>query len=204
MEIDYRVIDITYELGFIYEQSFICALKKEFELTPSELRKSGRMSKITPLLQMFPERKLAEGTSFGPGIVMVPEFHLIGRKTVVPFSLSDAGPPQLAKSFWSVDREKIKDILESNVYHGLTRIHDMKDGYSFYMPLVKVKKNAYIPSGFEGDVLPACTCARFHYIGKHHYYDINADIAHGMYDAIVDFVNKEGKKIQNSESGIVF
>lgn len=204
METDYHVIDIAYELGFTYEQTFIRAFKQEFGITPSGLRKSGPILKITPPLHMFPQNRLSEGALFGPDIVMVPEIYLIGRKSVVPFSQSVVVPPQLAKSFWFNDRIKIKGILEPDVYYGLTHIRDIKDGYSFYMPSVKVKKNAKIPFDLKKDVFPSCSCARFHYIGRHHYYDINVDIARGMYDAIVEFVNKEDKRYRTLNQELYF
>lgn len=203
-ETDHRVIDIALALGFAYEQTFIRAFKQEFGITPGGLRRTGAVLKITPPLQMFPQNRLPEGALFGPDIVTVPGFRLIGRKSAVPFSQSVTVPPQLAKSFWFHDKSKIQGVLESDVYYGLTRIRDIKDGCSSYMPAVKVKRNAKVPDGLTEDVFPSCSCVRFHYIGRHHYYEINVDMARGMYDAIVEFVNKEGKKYRTLNQELYF
>lgn len=201
---DYRIIDIANEYGFAHEQAYIRAFKKEYHITPGELRRLGTVIKVLPPLQIFPENKLQNGAMFGPDIVMVPEFQVIGRRFEVPFDQSVVLPPQLAKSFWEEDSFRIKNIAETNVYYGITRIGDLKDGYSYYMPSVKVKDISHIPEGMMADCFPTCMCARFHYIGKHHYYDINADMARGMYDAICDFANKEGKKYETQYQKLYF
>lgn len=201
---DYHIIDIANEYGFSYEQAYIRAFKKEYHITPGELRRSGEIIRVLPPLQIFPENKLPAGAVFGPDIVMVPGFQLIGKRSVVPFSQSVELPPQLAKSFWQEDSIRIENIAEPNVYYGLTRIHEIRDGYSFYMPSVRVKDISYIPEGMTADSFPSCMCARFRYIGKHHYYDINADMARGMYDAICAFANKEGKKYETLQEKLYF
>ena len=201
---DYHVIDIANEFGFSYEQAYIRAFKREYHITPGELRRSGAVIKVFPPLQIFPENKLPNGALFGPDIVMVPGFQLIGRCSVVPFDQSVVLPPRLAKSFWQEDSVKIRNIAEPNVYYGLTRIREIRDGYSHYMPSVKVKDISYVPEGMTADSFPSCMCARFRYIGRHHYYDITADVARGMYDAICDFANKEGKKYKTLHEKLYF
>lgn len=190
---DYRIIDIAHEYSFAHEQAYIRAFKKEYQITPGELRRSGTIVKVLPPLQIFPENKLPNGAMFGPDIVMVPRFQVIGRCFDVPFDQSVALPPKLAKRFWEEDSLRIQNIAEANVYYGITRIDDLRDGYSHYMPSVKVTDISHIPEGMTADYFPSGMCARFHYIGKHHYYDINADMARGMYDAICSFANREGK-----------
>lgn len=201
---DYRIIDIANEYGFTHEQAYIRAFKKEYHITPGELRRTGMVVKVLPPLQIFPKNKLPNGAMFGPDIVVVPEFQVIGRRYAVPFDQSVVLPPQLAKSFWEEDSCRIKNIAESNVYYGITHIGDLKDGYSHYMPSVKVKDISHIPEGMMTDSFPTSMCARFHYIGKHHYYDINADMARGMYDAICDFAHQEGKRYEMQNQKLYF
>jgi AraC family transcriptional regulator len=67
----------------------------------------------------------------------------------------------------------------------LTRVpHDGTVDYSFYLPSVQVENLKNIPHGLEGDEIEASLCMKFRYIGRHHYYDINADVAHSLYDTI--------------------
>lgn len=201
---DYRIIDIAYEYGFSCEQAYIRAFRREYRITPGDLRRSGAGIRVLPPLQMFPENRLPDGALFGPDIVMIPEFRVIGRRCVVPFDQSVELPPRLARDFWQKDSPGIRNIAEPDVYYGLTRIHDILDGYSYYMPSVRVTDISHIPEGMTADCFPASMCVRFHYIGKHHYYDINADVARGMYDAICAFANKEGKKYETLNQKLYF
>lgn len=204
LKTDYRIIDIANEYGFTHEQAYIRAFKKEYRITPGELRRSGTIIKVLPPLQIFPENKLPNGAMFGPDIVMVPQFLVIGKRFKVPFDQSVVLPPKLAKRFWEEDSIKIDNIAETDVYYGITRIGDLRDGYSHYMPSVKVNDISQVPEGMTADCFPSGMCARFHNIGKHHYYDINADMARGMYDAICDFANKEGKKYETQHQKLYF
>jgi AraC family transcriptional regulator len=198
------IIDIAGEYDFPYEQSYIRAFKKEYGITPGELRKSGAIIKVTPPLEMFDKNKLPDGAIFGPEIVMVPGFRLIGKRHIVTFDESVALPPRLAKTFWLEERAKINGVSEPDVYYGLTRIRDIQDGYSRYMPSVRVNNRAKTPENFDTDEFPAGMCARFRYIGRHHYYDITADIARGMYDAIVGFVTAAGQRYVTQDQELYF
>ncbi len=191
----FNIIDIANEYDFSHEQTYIRAFKREYGITPGELRKSGKIITVIPPLALFDKNRLPNGTIFGPDIVMVPELHLRGKQYSVPFDDSIVLPPRLAKSFWQEQKQKLlHHIIEPNVYYGLTRIHDLNDGYSSYMPSVRVEKLSKVPNGFIADVFPACLCLKFHYIGQHHYNDINVEIARSMYNAIVDFENIAGNK----------
>ena len=46
LETDANIIEIAAAYGFEYEQSYIRAFKREFRITPGELRKTGRIVKI--------------------------------------------------------------------------------------------------------------------------------------------------------------
>ena len=50
LKTDFNIIDIALKYDFDYEQSYIRAFKREFGLTPGDLRKSNRFVKIKPPL----------------------------------------------------------------------------------------------------------------------------------------------------------
>lgn len=201
---DFNVLDIANEYGFEYEQTYIRAFKREFGLTPGELRKTGRIVKVMPPLQLFDSNRLADGVFFGPQIVMVPRFCVVGRRHQIPYHKSVELPPKVAKDFWHNERGLIKNAVNPEVYFGFTRIPPGDTDYSYYLPSVQVKELKNIPYGFDGDEFPASLCARFHYIGPHHYYDIDADIAWGMYDAIAAFVNDKNMKYDSFHNKLYF
>lgn len=77
------------------------------------------------------------------------------------------------------------------IYIGLTRIDDLDraKGYSRYLSSVQVKNRDEIPQNFTGDQFPTTLCARFRYVGEHHYRDINWYRANQMYKVIMNYKN---------------
>ncbi|MCL2008176.1 MAG: helix-turn-helix domain-containing protein [Treponema sp.] len=181
------ILNIALKYGFDYEQSYIRAFKREFGLTPGGLRKTGRVVKVKPPIHLFNENKLPDGILFGPDIVMVPQFHFIGKPSRIPFSAPHELAPNLAKEFWHNERSLIESIADSNVYIGFTSKIDRETASSEYMPSVPVKNLKYIPPGLNGYTFDSSLCARFRYIGQHHYYDISSHVAGAMYNAIRKF-----------------
>jgi len=54
---DMNVLDIALDYGFEYEQSYIRSFKREYGITPGDLRKTGKILKITPPLNLFNSHK---------------------------------------------------------------------------------------------------------------------------------------------------
>jgi len=186
LETDTNIVEIADEYGFDYEQSYIRAFKREFGITPGDLRKTGKIIKIKPPLHLFDENKLGDNVFFGPDIVMVPQFHVIGKYHKV--SLSDSRNV-IAKQFWNNERMHIKSTIDPQVFIGITRNFDRKTGMSEYIPSVQVKDFKNIPQGFYKDTFETSLCAKFRYIGQHHYSDIDRNAVGSMYSAI-NVINK--------------
>jgi|GEM_PF-3021875 len=60
-----RIIDIALEYGFVYEQTYIRAFKKQFGLTPGEYRNNPVVINKMPQLQLFNQSKLKNIFLFG-------------------------------------------------------------------------------------------------------------------------------------------
>ena len=189
-----RIIDIASEYGFEHEQSYIRAFKREYGLTPREVRAQGHIVQIVPPLHLSPSNKVGDGVFFGPEFVMVPTFHVVGRRHKVPFAVSDEMAPKVARDFWDKDREGVANRLGDDVYIGLTRRPLPVEDFSYYLPSVPVHRPGKTPEGLVADTFPAALCARFHYIGRHHYFDINANVADAMYNAIDAYEVDENAK----------
>ena len=186
---DNKIIEIALDYGFGYEQSYIRAFKHEFGLTPGDLRKSGQIIKIKPPIHLMNENKLGDTLFFGPDIVIVPKFHIIGKRRRIPFSDSITLAPEAAKYFWYNERNHIKNAVNNNVYIGLTRYINKEEMYSEYMPSLQVNYLKNIPHGYDGDTFDTSQCARFRYIGQHHYLDIDRNMASAMYGAIKKYAS---------------
>jgi len=76
----------------------------------------------------------------------------------------------------------------------MTRNINHNAGFSDYMPAVLVDNFKDIPEGFNSDTFETSLCAKFRYIGQHHYFEINADAARSMYDAIGNFIRTNHSK----------
>ena len=194
LKTDTSVIDIALDYGFDYEQSYIRSFKREFGITPGVLRKTGQVVKIKPSLHLFDGNRLGDSAFFGPDFVMVPQFRIIGKSHRIPFKKSLKMAPLVAKQFWHNDREQIRKMVNPNVYIGFTCNINHEKMYSEYTPSVQVKNLTNIPDGYSGHTFGASMCARFRYIGQHHYYDINKEAAEMMYAAIIQFARDEKAK----------
>ena len=203
LKTDFRIIDIANEHGFNYEQTFIRAFKREFGVTPGEARSSKEAIKVTPPMRFLEKNKIRQGVLFGPDIVMVPQFHLIGRRHIIPIDERRDLAPEAAKQFWFNDRETISGSIDGdNIYIGLTR--PLNSSSTFYLPSVMVSAIKNVPEGLDADTFPASLCLRFHYIGRHNIFDLNIEVASAMYKAIDEYFNDENSEYSILEEKFYF
>jgi AraC family transcriptional regulator len=172
-----NILDIAIEYDFDYEETYIRAFQREFGITPGNLRKTGQIIKIKPPLHLFDKNKLGDSVIFGPDIVMVPQFYIIGRRHRIPLENHYAMLPQLGKQFWENERDQIKKMLNPNVYIGLLRIINGKEKHLEYTTSVQVENVKKVPHGLCCVTLKTAMYAKFRYIGQHHYYDIDKNAA---------------------------
>jgi AraC family transcriptional regulator len=204
LKTDTNILEIAVEYGFEYEQSYIRAFKREYGITPGDLRKTGQIIKITPMLHLFDENKLGESVIFGPDIVMVPKFHLIGKCCQIPFENSMDNALQAAKQFWEIERRQIEGTVNPYIYFGLIRGINQKEKFSEYIPSVQVENIKKIPQGFCGITSETSICARFRYIGQHHYYDIDTNVSSVIDNAVKNFAQNKHSKYKLSGDKICF
>jgi len=187
-----KIIDIAHEYGFEHEQSFIRAFKRMFGITPGEFRSRGMAAVVIPPLQQTYKNQPSDGLFFGPNIIVCPEIKLVGRRHILPKIKPPDLVPKVAKDFWLNDQVHIDDKLYDAEYLGLTRVPPDNSDYTYYMPSVRVNKQPKkLADGLVYDTFPASLCAYFYYIGKHHYNDINQEVASGMYDAISAYATND-------------
>ncbi|MCL1927979.1 MAG: helix-turn-helix domain-containing protein [Treponema sp.] len=189
---DMNVLDIALKYGLEYEQSYIRAFKREFGLTPGDLRRTGQIIKIMPPLQLFDSNKFGEGLVFGPEIVIIPQFHAVGKRYKLPFRDALVVSKEYRAQF---DREliNIPNTVNNNVYININSEAETSADYSWFTPSVQVKTLDNIPEGFCHYTFPTSLCARFRFIGIIGD-DINMATADGMFDAIDDFMADDQQK----------
>jgi len=201
---DKNIIDIALEYGFSYEQSYSRSFRREFGISPNTARKSGQIVKIQPPLHLFDENKLNGNAFFGPEFVIVPQFHIIGKPNQITFETSLKSAPKAAKNFWENERRQIKKTVNPDVYIGFTHKINHTQKISEYLPSVQVRDLSNIPEGLISATFKTSMCARFRYIGRHHYYDLNKETANKMYSAIWEYNSDENAKYNLSLDKIYF
>jgi AraC family transcriptional regulator len=203
LETDTNILDIAVEYGFEYEQSYIRTFKREFGITPGYLRKTGQIIQIKPPLHLIDKKRVDNGVLFGPDFVMVPRFHIIGKRHCLSFK-DLCTEPLLAKQFLENERRQIKETLNRNVFIGLTCNINMEEGRFDYIPSVQVANLKNIPHGLCGETFRTSMCARFRYIGQHHYYETNENVVSMIYNVISNFAQSGHAKYALSNDKIYF
>jgi len=193
LETDSNILDIAVEYGFEYEQSYIRAFKREFGITPGDLRKTRKVMQIKPPLHLFDERRLDDGILFGPDFVMVPQFHVIGKRHHLSFS-DMRSEPLLAKQFMENERKLIKKAMDPNVFIGLSCNININEGEFDFLPSLQAANLKNIPPGLCGETFETSMCARFRYIGQHGYSGITGNIVSMMSNAVGNFAQDEQAK----------
>nr|WP_156279766.1 helix-turn-helix domain-containing protein [Paenibacillus sp. NEAU-GSW1] len=204
MQTERRVLDIAIESGYEHEQTYIRAFKREYGITPGECRESGRNIHVTPPLHLFPKNDVCGNMVYGPNMVMIPSFHLIGRRYRIEIAEAPTKAPEAAKQFWREKRHEVPNPAEPNIYYGLTRTTDPSFTWTNYLPSMRVKDLNVIPDGFTGDTVPATMCVGFRYIGNHHYEEISELRAEALYTAINRLVNEHNGRYELLDSEFFF
>ncbi|MGG4142276.1 helix-turn-helix domain-containing protein [Paenibacillus algorifonticola] len=195
-----RILDIAIECGYEHEQTFIRAFKREYGLTPGECRYSSKNIHVTPPLHLFPKNNVGGNLVYGPEMVMMPTFHLIGQMYRVEIAEAPTKAPEAAKQFWWNKRHKVPNPVEPDIYYGLTRTPDPSLSWTYYIPSMRVKNLSDIPKGFTGDTVPASLCVGFRYIGNHHYEEIDELRAGALYKAIDRLAQEHNGKYELLDS----
>jgi AraC family transcriptional regulator len=110
----------------------------------------------------------------------------------------------LGKQFWENERSRIKGMINPAVYIGVLRNKSRKENQLEYTTAVQVKNVKKIPPGLCGDTLETSMCAKFRYIGQHHYYDISQNTAYMINNTINNFFRNEHTKYSLPDEEMCF
>ncbi|WP_193726615.1 helix-turn-helix domain-containing protein [Paenibacillus guangzhouensis] len=204
MQTDKRVLDIAIECGYEHEQTYIRAFKREYGITPGECRESGRNIHVTPPLHLFPQNDVCGNMVYGSELVMIPAFHVIGRRYQIEIAEAPTQAPEAAKQFWWDKRHHVPNPVEPHIYYGLTRTPDSSLRWTYYLPSMRVTDLNNIPDGLTGDTVPATMCVGFRYIGKHHYEEISELRAEALYTAIDRLAKEHNGRYELLDSEFFF
>jgi AraC family transcriptional regulator len=185
---DLNILDIAISYGFEYEQSYIRSFKREYGITPGDLRKTWQIVKIKHPLQFLSSSKYANGLITEPDIVVVPKFHVIGKKYELPLNYKSNLVCQLIKKFIINERKHISNAINQNLIINIATEAGIGADFCFIMPSIQVKSLENTPEGFTSYTFPASLCLRFSFIN----FCINANFP--VEEMIKTFIDYESQK----------
>ena len=188
-----NIMDIALDYNFEYEASYIRSFRREYGITPGDLRKTGKILSITPPLQLFNSQKYPNGIMFGPEIVVVPQFHVIGKKCKMPFHETLVISTPAMTHFFYNERMNIPNAINPNVFFNICSSGGADADYFYIMPSVQVKTLDTIPEGYDCYTFPTSLCINFRFINNI-FGKTNMYIADDMFKAIDDFMDNKDQE----------
>jgi len=191
---DLNVLDIAMDYGFEYEQSYIRSFRREYGITPGDLRKTGQIVKITYPLQLFASNRYANELISEPDIVMVPKLHVIGKKYEIPICDNTTLVPRVINQFIINDRKHISNTIDPDLIINIATESSINSDSCFIMPSIQVKSLEDIPEGFTSYTFPSSLCVRFSFTNSDSKVLKKLPVKE-MFTSIDNFMNENQKNI---------
>lgn len=168
-----RIIDIALNYGFDYEQSYIRAFKKKFGCTPLKIKsdKTSLSLVLTEKINADDIFSLGNSITYAPSFIFKQKFNLIGIKHKILSKSGDKSANSYGRDFFYNHKNKINNIVNSNVYYGYTDWSS--NGFIYYIPSSEVSDLKEIPTGMSGISIPAHKYVVFRFVGFFRPDDLN-------------------------------
>jgi AraC family transcriptional regulator len=168
-----RIIDISLDYGFDYEQSYIRAFRKKFGFTPLKVRSEPVSLVIREKLNLDEIMSVNSSVIYKPFFVFKQKFSLVGVKHKIMSKSGDKAANFFGREFFYNQKQGIINPVDPAVYFGYTDWSDNTNGCISYMPSLQVADLAHIPAGMEGVMIPAHKYVVFRFVGFFRPDDIN-------------------------------
>ncbi|WP_160688066.1 AraC family transcriptional regulator [Clostridium sp. C2-6-12] len=168
-----RIIDIALNYGFDYEQSYIRAFKKKFGVTPLKIKsqKTSLSLVLTEKINADDIFSLGNSITYTPSFIFKQKFNLIGVKHKILSKSGDKSANSYGRDFFYNHKNKISNIVNSNIYYGYTDWSS--NGFIYYIPSAEVSNLEEVPSGMSGISIPAHKYVVFRFVGFFRPDDLN-------------------------------
>lgn len=168
-----RVIDIAFNYGFDYEQSYIRAFRKRFGHTPQKVKSEQMSLRISEKLNLNDIYAVNNSAIYKPFFVFRPKIYLVGTRHKIMSRSGDRAANLLGRDFFYNHRNKVPNPIDSQVYYGYTDWGGRNENYIYYMPSVQVKDLTTVPKEMFGVEIPAHKYVVFRFVGFFRPDDIN-------------------------------
>lgn len=160
-----RIIDIALDYGFDFEQSYIRAFRKKFGFTPLKVRSEQISIIIKEKLNMNDILSVNNTLVYKPFFVFKQKFDIIGIRHKILSKSGDKISNTLGSDFFYNHKNKILNVVNSDVYFGYTDWSENPDGFVYYIPSLQVSNLKSIPKGMVSISIPAHKYVVFRFVG---------------------------------------
>lgn len=166
---DYSIIDIAYEYGFEYEQSYIRAFKAHYNMTPNYVRKHKPTLEYVQQIDVSTLKRVANGFLFNPTFILKPEFYLVGVDSDIVHEENNINctANKISIEFQEKYVNRIENVVSYDVWYGLVTYSEDPSTHNFYMPSFEVSSVTKVDEPLKLRVIPTSEYAVFKYIGFH-------------------------------------
>lgn len=167
---NFKLIDIAYQFGFDYEQSYIRSFYRLFKMTPTQFRKVKPQVVITDKINLSCLQELGNDRFVtNPSIVIKPEFWLVGTKHILRYDDEDLYNKidHHGNEFFYHKRRKIPYPKAPHMYIGMIKYLGNTTNYSDYITAIEVSRIDNVPPNMVSYFIPSQKYAVFTYIGLH-------------------------------------
>ncbi|MEL7655293.1 MAG: helix-turn-helix domain-containing protein [Bacillota bacterium] len=160
-----RIVDIAFNYGFDYEQSYIRAFRKKFGYTPQKVR-SGQISlRVIEKLNLNDIYAVNNSAIYKPFFVFRPKTCLVGVKHKIVSKSGDRTANLFGREFFYNHKQVIANSINPHIYYGYTDWSGSNDGYIYYMPAVQAQDLTKVPPEMSGVEIPAHKYVVFRFVG---------------------------------------
>lgn len=168
-----RMIDIAFDYGFEYEQSYIRAFRKKFGYTPLKVRNDRISLIIKEKININEFLSVNNSVTYKPFFVFKQKFFLAGNQHIIYSKSGDSTANRFGRDFFYNCRDKITNPANPNVYFGYTDWSRNNEGFIYYVPSIEVSDLSAVPDGMAGIAIPAHKYVVFRFVGFFRPDDIN-------------------------------
>lgn len=168
---DFKLIDIAFQFGFSYEQSYIRSFYRLFHLSPTQFRKVKPQVDITDKINLSCLRELdGDGFLTNPRIVIKPDFWVVGTQRLLKYDEADFYNKIDAhgNAFFYHGRQKISYAKSPHMYIGIIKYLENMTNCRRYITALEVERVEDIPHNMDSYFISNQKYAVFTYVGLHH------------------------------------
>lgn len=164
-----NIIDIATEYQFEYEQSYIRAFKKKYNVTPAQYRRCQMEIPIEQKLDLNLLHEIGDGLMVEPRMCVKPKFCVRGLESEIVHTenLVHMTTNRQAEEVWKDYLPYMKHVINPNIYIGLVRYTKNPEYSNYYLSGTEVALGTLSEAPLVSYEIDSYEYAVFRYVGMH-------------------------------------